>query len=147
MKSLLIGLAVGATAVCFWYRTYGKISITETKTITNTVVIVETQTVERTKWVDVYRTNEIWKTNIVEISEVKQTTPNEIKPAAPIAATPAAQTPVRPVPPPTAVRQPVLPDKPKPSTFRGPRPVDGRPQSGRFRLQKRMDGTIVTNYY
>lgn len=68
MKTLFIGLVIGAIAVWSWYHTGGKIYITETKTITNEVVITvtETQIVEQsTSYIT--RTNVIWKTNVVEI--------------------------------------------------------------------------------
>ena len=72
MKTLFIGLVLGAIAVWSWYHTGGNIHITETKTITNEVVvtITETQLIERV--VDVTRTNDVWKTNIVEIIQQPQ---------------------------------------------------------------------------
>jgi len=82
MKTLFIGLVLGAVAVWSWYHTGGKIYITETKTITNEVIvtITGTQLVERV--VDVTRTNEVWKTNIVEI--IKQPPVVTEKPVVPV---------------------------------------------------------------
>jgi len=67
MKTLFIGLVLGAIAVWSWYHTGGKIYITETKTITNEVVVTVTQIVEQSVSAYITRTNEVWKTNIVEI--------------------------------------------------------------------------------
>jgi hypothetical protein len=44
MKTLFIGLVIGAIAAWSWYHTGGKIYITETKTITNEVVVTVTET-------------------------------------------------------------------------------------------------------
>jgi len=44
MKTLFIGLVLGAIAVWSWYHTGGKIYITETKTITNEIVVTVTET-------------------------------------------------------------------------------------------------------
>ena len=68
MKTLFIGLVLGAIAVWSWYHTGGKIYITETKTITNEIVVTvtETQLVERVAYPYITKTNEVGKTNIVE---------------------------------------------------------------------------------
>ena len=70
MKNLFIGLVVGACGVWVWFHTEGKISITETKTVTNqvqvTVSVTETQIVEQINCVTITKTNEVWKTNVVE---------------------------------------------------------------------------------
>lgn len=69
MKGLIIGLIIGALAVWGWYQSpRGKISITQTLTITNTVIktVEQTRYNDQLRWVDVCRTNEVWKTNIIE---------------------------------------------------------------------------------
>lgn len=68
MKGLFIGLVLGAIATWAWFHTGGKISITETKTITivetNRVTKTETRYFDETRWT--IKTNEVWKTNIIE---------------------------------------------------------------------------------
>jgi len=68
MKTLFIGLVLGAIAAWSWYHTGGKIYITETKTMTNVVVVTvtETQIVEQLAFPYIAKTNEVGKTNIVE---------------------------------------------------------------------------------
>jgi hypothetical protein len=82
MKGLFIGLILGAIAAWCWFQTGGKISITETKTITvietNWVTKTETRYFNETRWIT--KTNETWKTNMVE--KIVQVAPAAVAPVA-----------------------------------------------------------------
>ena len=119
MKELFIGFVLGSIAIWGWYHTGGKISITETKTVTNEVVVAVTvtQVVEQLAYQYITRTNEIWKTNIVEqIAKVQkplQTTPRPIQ---------AVQQPATVQPVQTQITQPVQ-QKKNSEGLRGARPA------------------------
>lgn len=80
MKGLFIGLIIGAIATWGWFQTAGKISITETKTITvietNWVTQTETRYFNETRWIT--KTNEVWVTNMVD--KIVQVTPAAVAP-------------------------------------------------------------------
>ena len=91
MKGLFIGLIIGAIATWCWFQTGGKVSITETKTITvidtNWVTKTETRYFNETKWIT--KTNEVWKTNIIEqVAKIVPIAPKTIEQVKPILATP-----------------------------------------------------------
>jgi len=69
MKGLIIGLIIGVAGTWYWYHTdKGKISITETTTVTNIVTeaVEKTWYVDKVRWITRYKTNVVWETNIVE---------------------------------------------------------------------------------
>jgi len=141
MKGLIIGLIIGVTVTWFWYHTdKGKISRTETITITNTIdkTVEKVRYVDQLRWVTVYQTNIVWVTNVVEkVVEVKQVVP-------------VVQEVIKqPIVVQQEAPQPAVIIKPaqRSSAFRGPRPVDLRKSGGKTRLHKNMDGSVTTNYY
>lgn len=142
MKGLFIGLVIGAIAVWGWYHTGGKISITETKTITNVVSVTKTQIVEQARWVDVYRTNEVWKTNMIEKTEQTAVIVPSVK---------AVTEQPKPVQSVSAVQPAVQQIIPAPTTntiagFKGPAPAGkvthGRVHAIKKGVRKNMDGSV-----
>ncbi len=140
MKNLFIGLVIGACGVWGWFHTSGKISITETKTVTNqvqvTVSVTETQVVEQINYVTITKTNEVWKTNMVE--KIAQVIPA----APPIVVQRVLEQPkiVQPV-----VQQ-ITPAPTAKSQFKGPTSAGKITSSGggkiKMGVKRNMDGSI-----
>jgi hypothetical protein len=136
MKGLFIGLILGAIATWCWFQTGGKISITETKTITNEVIktVTETQIVEQVAYIT--KTNEVWKTNIVE--QIVKITPVMPEPQKVVEKPKTVQSVVQPKISETNATRTIK--------FNGPRPA-GKVSSGRGGNVRRgpsrnMDGSI-----
>jgi len=132
----LIGLILGGLAAWGYFATVGQkhVTVTDTVTVTETNWVTETETryFNEVKWVTqtniAWETNTVWKTNIVKkivkVAPVSYVSPRLKKKPKPVAV-----------------------EKPKISGLRGPRPTNSKKTSGRYRLHKKMDGSVVTNYY
>jgi hypothetical protein len=146
MKNLFIGLVIGSIITWVWFHTGGKISITETKTVTNqiqvTVSVTETQVVEQIKWIDVCRTN--WEVRIMTRTNIVE----KIAPFAPVI--PVAQ-PVQKARVESQIIQSVTSQTNTPSVtpstqFKGPRSTGKITSSGggkiKMGVKRNMDGSI-----
>lgn len=138
--SIFFGAVIGYFGAYYYYHTSGKISITETKTVTNKVVITvtDTQIVEQLAYQYIIKTNEVWKTNMVEkiVQRTQNYTPPTITIQKPAAQSPIPQQQVTPASSPTVEQ----------SGLRGPRPAGKVKQTGDGKVKRgvkrNMDGSI-----